>query len=429
VTRPLSVVVALVLLSGCASWPKSWGPRPCCIETKPLITRQPVSWHLVDVTLLSPFKRSLQLGRIGRRLFGLPVRALNLQDGHVPDSAFFTNRDPARLSPEDMRWGPTQPVDLAQPPLTITKPKTEGKTPGFFIKDARGVGYLFKLDPVDAPELLSGAEVVTSKLLFALGYHVPSYEIVVLHVEDLTLGPGLTVRGEDDATRPFTEADLQTLVEPRVRNGTLRVVASKLVEGEVLGPAKFKRFRDCAEIRALKVAYAWVNNTDAKDHNSLLVWDGTTTRGYLIDFGTSLGADAGRAGAKAPCAGWTNVVDLSELTQELFTLGLHRSGCRVEAQSFSPAVGLFTAQVDPDRWKPYAPNLAFNEMNEDDASWIAARMAALSQDQIGAAVSAGQYSNSADAAYLVEVLEQRRRVIVAHYLEEDDDEQEEVPQP
>ena len=170
----------------------------------------------------------------------------------------------------------------------------------------------------------------------------------------------------------------------------------------------------------MKVAYAWVNNIDAKDHNSLLVWDGAKTVGYLIDFGTSLGADAGLGAPKRPCEGWTYVVDFKEISLKLLTLGQHRSGCDVKERPVDSRVGLFSSRIDPDRWKPYAPNLAFLQMNEDDARWIARRLARLSRQQIEAAVSAGQYSDSDDAAYLIETLDQRRMAIVRHYLKGDE---------
>ena len=415
--QPTAVlVISLLLMSGCAAWPHQWGTHPCCIDTKPHIRRQPIGWHLFDVTVLSQVQRAFQVVRIGRKLVGVPVRSLNLKDGEVTASAFLTDRDPAQLSPEEVRWGPTRPEDLAQPPFTITKPKTEGKTPGFFVTDARGLRYLLKLDPVKAPELLSGAEVVTSKLLYALGYRVPSYEIVYFEPKDLRIGPRVVAKSPHGQPHPFTDEELQTFLEPRLRDGRVRVAASKILEGEILGPAPFKRFRDCAEVRALKVAYAWVNDIDTKDHNSLLVWDGKETVGYLIDFGTSLGADAGLAAPKHPCEGWRYAVDFKEMSLSLLTLGRHRLGCDPEEHAVDSQVGLFTSRIEPDEWKPYAPNLAFEEMNRDDARWIARRLARLSRAHIDAAVSAGQYSQPEDAAYLADTLDQRRLAIIRHYL-------------
>lgn len=415
----LWTAVSLLWLGGCAAWPRSYGSRPCCTDRRITVHRQPVGWHLFDVTVTQQIAQTFHLMRVGRRLLGLPVRSLNLDDDHVGDTTFFTDRDPETLSPEAVRWGPTRPDDVAQPPLTVTKPKTEGKTPGFFVTDARGVRYLLKLDPADAPELLSGAEVVTSKLLHALGYHVPSYEIAYLSLDDLRMAPDVMVPDAAGRPQPFTDAQLHTLLQDRLRDGTLRVAVSKILDGEVLGPARFKRFRDCTDVRALKLAYAWVNNIDSKDHNSLLVWDGAKTVGYLFDFGTSLGADAGSGGPKNPCAGWTYMVDLKEAALETATLGLHRAACDAQAKPVDRSVGLFSPRLDPVKWKPYAPNLAFEEIDEQDARWIANRMNRLSRAQIDAAVLAGQYSNPADAAYVVDTLEQRRQVIVDRYLEEE----------
>lgn len=404
------------MLSGCALLPKRWGTRPCCLEAKPQIKRQPIAWHLFDVTVLEPLEQPFHLMRWGRKLFGIPIRASNLRDHDVVDSTFFTNRDPSALSVDAVRWGPTRPHDVAAAPFVITKAKLEGKTPGFFVRDARGHHYLFKLDPVESPELLSGAEVVTSKLLHALGYHVPSYEVVFLRPEELRVPESSEAQGVAPSVTPEV---LQQLMEPRLREGTVRVAASQIFDGEILGPASFKQFRDCAEMRALKIAYAWLNNVDAKDHNSLLVWDGQRTVGYLIDFGTSLGADAGRGAAKGGCEGWTYAVDLQEWSLRLVTLGWHRPACEAQPRVVSPSVGLFSPQLDPERWKPYAPNLAFLEMDDEDARWIARRMARLSRAHLEAAVAAGRYQRPEDAAYLVETLERRRQAIVRRYGEEE----------
>ncbi len=401
---------------GTAAQARDRSASPCFTEQKLAVRRESVPWHLFDVTVLSPLERSLHVIRIGRRFFRFPVPSRNLQDGRVIESLFFVDRDPASLSAQEVRWGPTDPVSLPQPPFAITKSKNEGRTAGFFVKDAGGVRYLFKLDPVGAPELLTGAEVVSSKLLHALGYHVPSYEIVQVEPQQLRIDGQSVYRPPRGAPRPFTHDDLRGLLSGRVRQGTMRVVASKILDGELLGPARFRRFRDCAEIRALKLAYAWLNNIDAKDHNSLLVWDGRRTVGYLIDFGTSLGADAGKGGPKSPCAGWTNVVDLQQASVTLLTFGLSPSRCDTDAKPVSAAVGLFSPRMDPDRWKPYAPNLAFLEIDEEDARWMAGRLDRVSHEQIEAAVAAGRYSDPGDAAYLVEVLEARRHAIIARYL-------------
>lgn len=409
------LVFLCALVSGCASWPRQWGSQPCCIHNKPVVHKQPIWWHLFDETVLDPLSQPFRVVRPLRKLVGLPVRSLNLQDGQVRDAAFFTNRDVAALSAEAVRWGPTQPEDLPQPPFTVTKAKTEGKTAGFFVTDSRGERFLFKLDPAEAPELLSAAEVITSKLIYALGYHVPSYEVIDMALEDLRAAEEATVK-IGGKVQLFSAENLQGLLKPQLRDNRLRVASSKIIDGQVLGPARFKRFKDCAEMRALRLAYAWVNNVDTKDHNTLLAWEGTKTVGYLFDFGTALGADAGLGGPKTRCEGWTYAFDLKEISLEVLTLGLHRPVCDVSPASADVNVGFFSPTLDPPRWKPYAPNRAFKEMNDADARWMAARLKSFSRAQLEAAVSAGKYSDPQDAQFLVDALDQRRQTIIRHYL-------------
>lgn len=418
--RYFAVLGLSLILSGCASWPSRWGARPCCIEQKLVVRREPIWWHLFDMTVLDPLEQPFRIVRPLRKLFGIPARSANLKSGRIDDSTFFTNRDIESQTAEALRWAGAAPDDLPAAPFTVTKAKTEGKTAGFFVTDSRGRRYLFKLDPVDAPELLSGAEVVTSKLLYAIGYHVPVYEVAFVSPEELRVSPQATEK-KGKRSVAFTQAHLDELVAGRIQNSRLRVSASKLINGEVLGPAKMKTFRDCTEMRALKLAYAWVNNIDSKDHNSLLVWEGGKTVGYLFDFGTSLGADAGLGGPKSACAGWVYEIDLKESLLELATLGLHQSSCDSAAVPLNQRVGLFSGRVDPSRWKPYVPNRPFKEMNDEDARWMAARLGKLTRAQIEAAVSAGQYSRAGDAAYLTDMLELRRRAIVEYYLKDDEE--------
>ncbi|MBI3087521.1 MAG: hypothetical protein HYY91_01330 [Candidatus Omnitrophica bacterium] len=390
-------------VSGCAAAsPRT--PHAGLLAGTPAPRKQSIGWHLFDVTVLSQVEQLFHLVRVTRRLTGSPLAAKNLRGGQVPDSSFFTNRDIARVTPAEVRAGPTQSSERATPPFLITRIKEEGKTAGFFVTDAEGQRFLFKLDAAGYPELVTGAEVAASKLLHLLGYYVPSYEIVEVAADDLSVSTQV-----DDG-----EEELHEALEGRIRNGRLRVSASRILDGEILGPFRFKDHRDCAEIRALKIAYAWLNNTDAKDHNTLMVRADNRVIGYLIDFGTSFGADAQR-GAKRPCQGWLYDVDLMNGTLELLTLGLYDRGCKTAEAAASPALGTFSARFDPRGWKPYAPNLAFEELTGAEARWMAARLARLSHEQLAAAVAAGQYHDPQDAARIVEVLEARRNAIVEVY--------------
>lgn len=385
--------VLAVGLCGCAS------PRAtsCLLGSHPVLQHHSIEWHLVDVSTLSQLQRAFE-GACGAR-----CHRNESSESEEAAAGFLSPREPALLQPDEVRRGPTV-EESPQPPFVVTRLKGEGKTAGFFVHDARGQRYLFKLDLSSWPELLSGAEVVSSKLLHALGYHVPSYEILDVRPGDFAMKDGAV--GLDL---------VHALLAGRLREGRLRVSASRLLDGEVLGPLQFEYYRSCRAVRALRVAYAWLNNTDAKDHNTLVVRQQDQTRAYLIDFGTSLGANA-MYGAKRPREGRLYDFELRSWLMDVLTLGFYNRWLDARTRPFSQAVGLFSERLEPRRWKPYAPNLAFAAMTENDARWMAGRIAALSRAQLAAAVSAGRYSHPEDAARIVEVLEARQEAIVKAYL-------------
>lgn len=400
-TRLVALLCSLLLVSGCAS-PAA---QSCGFVGKPTVASQSIAWHLFDVTVLSQVSQGLNV----KRWVSGPPPACNLPDEALGHSSFIASREPSQMSPEEVRWGPTPSGQALVPPFVIIRHKHEGKTAGFFVEDATGARYLFKLDVIGFPELVTGAEVVTSKLLFALGYHVPSYEIVEAPISAYRLGP----------TVKLTEAELQALLASRAQDGMVRASASRLLDGEILGPVHFKQYRCCAELRALRLAYAWVNNTDAKDHNSLIVWRDGHAIGYLIDFGSALGASA-EHGPKTPCQGWIHDVEFEDWTLEVLTLGLFARACEARPEPvWSLGVGRLPARFDPRGWKPYAPNLAFEDLTEAEARWMATRLAQWSREQLEAAVSAGRYRDPADAGRLVKLLDARRQAVVDAYLTEE----------
>lgn len=404
-----------LLLSGCArTATAAKAGEPCIITDQPVVQRRSIGWHLFDSTVVTPVASVLNPVVDARRLLRLPAQSVNLRNGQVPNTSFFEDRDIAAMSLEQIQAGPTGAGDRAQGPFTVTKWKEEGKTAGMFVTDAKGDRYLFKLDQTEYPELLSGAEAVSSKLLHALGYYVPSYEIEMVPVDQLRPGPKLAEHPED-------EEEFREEMAEWSQDGMMRVSSSRLLEGEILGPIAFKHYRCCAELRALRLAYAWVNNTDSKDHNSLIVRrpDGAII-GYLIDFGSSLGADAER-GPKAACfQGWIHEFDMREGMLDLLTFGRHNPGCPVDEEPRGASVGLFSPNFSPTRWKAYAPNIAFAQMTREDGRWIAGRLAQFSREQLASTVAAGRYSNADDAAWITEVLDARRKAIIKEYLDDAD---------
>ncbi|MGH9309119.1 MAG: hypothetical protein ACRD1U_07085, partial [Vicinamibacterales bacterium] len=170
--------------------------------------------------------------------------ALNVNTlDEVPDSSWFTNRVGPR-SPADIAAlvkGPDSGPGPAAGTWTITGRKGEGVTPGFTIRDSTGEIYWIKFDPKGFPEMASGAEVISTKFFHAFGYHVPENYVATFRRESLAIAPDATMRDEDGRRRPFTEADLDDILENAARqaDGSYRVLASRNLPGRPLGPFRY----------------------------------------------------------------------------------------------------------------------------------------------------------------------------------------------
>lgn len=328
--------------------------------------------------LLYPARDLLTLDPLWRLLLG--DEAWNAAGDSAADSAFFTNRAATELSPDQVGLGPcTEPPP--RPPFVIDKIKTHGATAGFRGHDAAGRPFLFKLDDEAFPELGTAAEVISSRLLWALGYNVPPLYLV-------------RVEGTGDA-----------------RFDGRRAVATPLLP-DVIGHFQFDWFRYRREIRGLRLASAWLNDVDRVGNNTLVVASpGSAARYYLIDFNSTLGAWQGRP--KEAWHGWRPAVDAGVILT-ILSLGLLRAEPTPTPPVFSTAVGRFSAaDFDPLRWRANTPNTAFDHMTRADARWMARKIAALSREQLAAAVRAAEYSSAADESFVIETLIARQSRIAA----------------
>jgi hypothetical protein len=248
------------------------------------------------------------------------VRAPNVNTlDEVPDSSWFTNRIGARaVAVDEVETGPISGSGPAPGTWTIVSGKNEGVTPGFRVTDARGDVYFIKFDPPANPEMATGAEVVSTHVLHALGYHVPENYIATVDPADLRIGAGATIKGDNGRERPFDASDLEAVLARSARrdDGLYRVVASKALRGTPLGPFRYHGTRPDdpndiyhhehrRELRGLRVYAAWLNHDETRSINTLdtlVDADGRrVVRHHLIDFGSTLGS--GSTVAQKPRAG------------------------------------------------------------------------------------------------------------------------------
>ncbi len=427
----VGLLAGLAACASCASLPPPpLRPEPLAhADTAPIPepeARDPSeAAELFQAGVLAPASRALE----PRRWVGRERESLNLTrwDDVVP-SAWFEHRNAVRrMSPEEVARGPgAVPPDTAGA-LTVVRAKRAGLMPGFWIRDARGREYLAKLDPPGYPRLASGADVITSRLLHAAGYHVAPGFPVVLHPDRLRIAPHLEAAEEGHR---MSRADLEAELArgARLPNGGIAGLASAHLPGVSKGPWSFEGRRSDdpndryphehrRELRGLHVVAAWLNHIDLRFQNTLSQWIDPPghLRHYLIDFASSLGSGGVRP--HLPREGREHNFDLWASFARLVTLGFYQVGWEDEsAEVDQAAVGwLPTDAFEPGAWKPNWPNGAWAHLTPADGYWGAKLVASFTDRQLAAAVSVAGLPPAAAEALTAALAHRRDRTVAYWY--------------
>ena len=447
----VGLVAGLVLigLAGCtSSRPYTLGPvktedpddRP---TPRPEETRESMYWDRVDMSLFHQLEKPLNLNWTGRTV-GKALGVANADEAdnvnvmdEPPNSSWWTRRHYYdEMTPRELAVGPNEQdttgaaAGPADGPWTVTSGKFQGASRGFQIEDARGDRYLIKLDHPDWPELMSSVEVISTKIFYGAGYHVPQNTIARFSPDQLQVGDEAMVQA-GNTQRPMTREDLQTLLAPYEagNDGTIRGVASKFVDGEPLGPIYFKGTRDGdendrvrheqrRELRGLRVIGSWINDADRRHANTLAAYtDDRYVKHYILDMGSTLGANAGPP--HRPIHGQAYMIDQRKIPVALLGLGAYRfPWWYYDATPKYKAVGYFRADVfRPGEWVPTYPNPAFEKMTLRDAFWGAKIVMSFSDEDLRAIVETGQISNPEAEAHLVDILRERRDKIGRYWFD------------
>lgn len=425
--RPLLTLAAmLVAIAPAFTAPRFFADDPITREDDPYdasrVQSFPIhlSWDLISALFTHQGERDVR-------------RAANVNTiGEVPDSSWFTNRiGSTRLTEADVARGPDTTNGPAAGTWTVVSGKSEGVRPGFTIVDASGIRWFLKFDARGYPEQATGAEVVATKLFWALGYNVAETHVATLWPADLTIGADATIT-INGRRRPLTSSDVHAVLARAERNGDggYRVLASKALEGKPIGeflyygtrdddPNDVVPHEDRRELRGMGVFAAWIDRVDAKAGNTLdtLVTDRakTVVRHHVLDFGSTLGS-AGVA-PNEYWEGYQYIFEGKSLSKKLLGAGLPVEQWRTIDYPDLRGVGRFEGNhFDPARWRSRVPNAAYVRADADDTFWAARKVMAFTNGMIAAAVKAGHFSDPAAERYLTETLAARRDAIGRRYL-------------
>jgi len=375
--------------------------------------------YMLDVFLARRAPHAMELER---RSFAGDINALD----EVPDSTWFTNRIGIRdLTTDDIHAAGRESFAAPKGPWTITGTKVGGASIGFLAKDAAGAKFVMKFDSNGAPDMQTGADVVAQKILWAAGFNTPEDLIVELGRNEMILSPKAKVEDVFGNKRPMTEKDLDEALGKvdHEAGGRYRALMSRYLGGEPVGgysqagrreddPNDHVDHQDRRTLRAQRVFFAWLDNTDVKEDNGLDMW--IADRGahylqhYLVDFGLALGVYGWDQ--TDPGDGYAKSVDLGYGFRSLIALGIWTRPWEGAGAPPLRGVGRFEhVHYDALIWQDRYPYQPFDKTDEADGFWASKIILRFTEPQLRAAVEEGHYKDPAAVDYLVKELIQRQR--------------------
>ena len=400
--------------------------KPKFLADDPL-TREPESQDAAkvqewDVGLIADLTLNL-FTRPGDPTPGVRAQNVNSID-EVPDSSWFTNRIYARpVSVEDIVKGPNTIDGPAAGTWTIIRPKTAGTAPGFTVRDEKDNVWFVAMDVRGYPVAATAANMVATRLFWALGYNQVEAYLTTIRPENVVIGDKATVRSHGRRRR-YTRADLHDVFATAHQNpdGSYRVIAARAIPGRVVGGFRYYGTRPDdpndvvphehrRELRALQIFGGWTNLVDMKAGNTVdtvITENGRSiVKHYLQDVGSTFGT--GSRGPRSGDEGYEHVYEGTPTFKRFASLGFYIRPWQTVDYVAHPEIGLFSADAyEPREWRSRAPVAALLRIRPDDEFWAALRVMAFTDEHIRAAVKTGQYTDPAAEKLLADVLMRRR---------------------
>ena len=328
--------------------------------------------------------------------------------GEVMNGDWYVNRHATqRLTIPELERGSGDALPPAtSAPWQVLVVKPFGVNAGILVADAKNDLYGLRFDPPGYEGLATGAQMVASRFLHALGYHVSENYIVRFDRTQLVAhSEGQTVSSAGNP-RALVPSDIDDFLRkvPEGTDGRYRAVAMRLPERRdaLLGPYRFWGTRSDdpndtvlhehrRDLRGLSVFAAWLNIGNMRavgTQDVLTTLDGVPRiRHYLVDLTGALGSGI----LNGPKLAWegneTAFPAFSTIGRNIMGLGVGTPAWMKEKFPNLPEVGAFgSSAFDPEAWTTIEALTAFGNRLPDDAFWAARQVMAFTDDEIRAVV-------------------------------------------
>jgi hypothetical protein len=412
------------------SGPRFYPDDPLAAEPTPIAVPEPRRRALSAVleTVNSAFKKTGQRQPADGVIVSRGVNTL----GEVMDGDWYVNRQAARrLTLDELKRGPgnDRPPSMDAPwKVLVVKPF--GVNPGLLVADSRNSLYLLRFDPRGYEGLATGAQVVATNALYALGYHVAENYVVRFDRARLVAdeqGQAVSTAGKP---RTLVSPDIDRFLKnvPMDDKGTYRAVALRLPEARqaLLGPYQVWGTRSDdpndivlhehrRDLRGLFVFAAWLNMAGFRavsTQDVVVTVDGVARiRHFIVDLTKSLGTGL-FDGEKLAFEGNEGMYPgLGAIGRNIASMGVVTPAWAKEKYPDLPEVGAFgSSAFDPEAWRPVDPLAPFLNRLPDDTFWAARQVMAFTDDEIRALVQTGAYSKPAEDWITATLIERRNRI-------------------
>jgi len=355
----------------------------------------------------------------------VPAKNVNTVGG-VPNSSWYTNRHyRAPMSRAALRRGPNkEPGPSLRAPWRVLRLPASGTLPQAVVQDAEGRRFRVLFDAPAHPEMATGAAMISSRLLHALGYNVPQHWLRHVSAEQFVPQP-------DSGITPSNVDSLLGAAAQRP-DSSYRALVTRIPDVERrIGPFRFNGTRpddpndvfpheDRRELRGLRLIAAWIQHSKLRPRHTLDVGVEVEGRRFVRHYLTDLHLTLGSGGA-APQRQWSgheHVLEFDRVFERIGTLGLSGGEWAEGELPEEAAVGNFSANgFDPRRWRPEWPNSAFRRAGPADAFWAAKQVRHFSRGDLKTIVATADYSSDDVSEHILRTLLERRDAIAQTYLD------------